>query len=44
MKVKIAGKSVEWKIGEPFFIPRGIEHNLANRGRTPVDFVSIRIP
>jgi mannose-6-phosphate isomerase-like protein (cupin superfamily) len=44
MKVKIAGKSVEWKIGEPIFIPRGIEHDIANVGKTPLDFVSIRIP
>jgi mannose-6-phosphate isomerase-like protein (cupin superfamily) len=44
MKVKIAGKSVEWTIGEAIFIPRGIEHDIANVGKTPLDFVSIRIP
>ncbi len=44
MRVKIAGKTVPWKVGDPFFIPRGMEHSLANRGETAVDFVSIRIP
>lgn len=44
MRVEIAGKSVDWKVGEPLFIPRGIEHNLANRGKTPVDFIVVRIP
>jgi len=44
MRVEIAGKTVAWKVGEPFFIPRGTEHGLANRGETAVDFVSIRIP
>jgi quercetin dioxygenase-like cupin family protein len=44
MAVKIAGKSAKWAIGEPIFIPRGIEHDIANAGKTPLDFVSIRIP
>jgi quercetin dioxygenase-like cupin family protein len=44
MRVEIAGRTVAWKVGDAFFIPRGIEHSLANRGETPVDFVSIRIP
>jgi mannose-6-phosphate isomerase-like protein (cupin superfamily) len=44
MNVKIAGKTVEWKIGEPSFISRGIEHDIANVGKVPLDFVSIRIP
>lgn len=44
MRVEIAGKPVAWKVGEPFFVPRGVEHNLSNRGKTAVDFVSIRIP
>jgi mannose-6-phosphate isomerase-like protein (cupin superfamily) len=44
MRVEIAGRAVAWKVGDAFFIPRGIEHSLANRGETPVDFVSIRIP
>lgn len=44
MDAKIAGKSVEWRAGEAIFIPRGIEHHIANVGKTPLDFVSIRIP
>lgn len=44
MRVEIAGKPVAWKVGEPFFIPRGAEHNIANKGKTAVDVVSIRIP
>lgn len=44
MRVEIASKTVEWKVGDAFFIPRGVEHNLANRGKTAVDIVSIRIP
>lgn len=44
MRVEIAGKAVVWKVGEPFFIPRAMKHNLANRGETAVDFISIRIP
>jgi mannose-6-phosphate isomerase-like protein (cupin superfamily) len=44
MRVEIAGKTVAWKVGEPIFIPRGVEHNLANRGETAVDLLSIRIP
>lgn len=44
MDVKIAGKSVEWTVGEAIFIPRGIEHHIANVGKTPLDFVPIRIP
>ena len=44
MRVEIAGKAVAWKVGEPFFIPRAMKHNLANRGETAVDLISIRIP
>lgn len=44
MRVEIAGKPVEWRVGEPFFVPRGVEHNLANRGETAVDYLGIRIP
>lgn len=44
MRVEIAGKPVAWKVGDSFFVPRGVEHNLANRGDTAVDLVSIRIP
>lgn len=44
MRVEISGKPVAWKVGDPFFVPRGVEHNLANRGDTAVDLVSIRVP
>jgi quercetin dioxygenase-like cupin family protein len=44
MEVTVAGKSIPWKSGEAFFIGRGIEHHLANNGRTAVDFMSIRVP
>ncbi len=44
MRVEIGGKTVAWKVGEPFFIPRGIKHSLANEGNTAVDLISIRIP
>ena len=44
MRVEVAGKTVPWKVGEPFFIPRGTEHSIANRGKMAVDLVSIRIP
>lgn len=44
MRVEIAGKPVAWKVGDPFFVPRGVEHNLANRGDTAVDLISVRIP
>ena len=44
MQVEIGGKTVAWKVGEPFFIPRGIKHSLANEGKTAVDLISIRIP
>ena len=44
MEVSVAGKSLEWKIGEAIFIGRGVEHDIANNGKTPVEFVSIRIP
>jgi mannose-6-phosphate isomerase-like protein (cupin superfamily) len=44
IEVTVAGKSIPWKPGEAFFIGRGVEHRLANHGRTAVDFISIRIP
>jgi mannose-6-phosphate isomerase-like protein (cupin superfamily) len=44
MKVTIAGKTVEWTIGEPIFVPRGVAHDVVNLGKMPVEFVSIRIP
>jgi hypothetical protein len=44
MRVEIAGKTVSWKVDEPIFIPRGVEHSLANQGETAVDLLSIRIP
>lgn len=44
MEVTVAGKSIPWKSGEAFFIGRGVEHRLANNGRTAVDFISIRVP
>jgi len=44
MRVEIAGKPMAWKVGDPIFVPRGVEHNLSNRGKTAVDFISVRIP
>lgn len=44
MEVTVAGKSIPWKSGEAFFIGRGVEHRLANDGKTAVDFLSIRVP
>jgi quercetin dioxygenase-like cupin family protein len=44
MRLEIASKTVEWKVGEPIFILRGAEHSIANRGETAVDLLSIRIP
>lgn len=44
MRVEVAGKTVAWKVGDPFFIPRGTEHSVTNRGETAVDLISIRIP
>jgi mannose-6-phosphate isomerase-like protein (cupin superfamily) len=35
---------VEWTIGEPIFVPRGVAHDVVNLGKMPVEFVSIRIP
>jgi len=44
MEVTVAGKRIPWKSGEAFFIRRGVEHRVANKGRRPIDFISIRIP
>lgn len=44
MRVEIGGKTVAWKVGDPLFVPRGMEHSIANRGDTAVDLVGIRIP
>ena len=44
MRVEIAGKPVAWKVGDPIFVPRGVEHNLANRGATAVDYLGVHIP
>lgn len=43
VSVNVAAKPVDWKIGEAIFIPRGVQHNLANTGKTPIEFVSVRI-
>ena len=44
MEVTVAGKNIPWKSGEAFFIGRGVEHHIANKGKTAVDLISIRIP
>ncbi len=44
MDLKIEGKAVEWKFAEPIFIGRGVQHNLANKGKEPAEAVSIRMP
>jgi hypothetical protein len=44
MEVTVAGKHIPWKSEGAFFIGRGVEHHIANKGKTAVDFISIRVP
>lgn len=43
MAVSIEGKSIKWSSGEPIYIPRGVQHNVSNKGHETAELLSIRI-
>lgn len=43
MEAVVGGNRIAWKVGEAFYIGRGVEHHLSNRGTTSVEFITVRI-
>jgi quercetin dioxygenase-like cupin family protein len=45
IKLDIPGKpDPQWQPGSAIFIKRGTEHRLVNVGKTPIEFIVLRIP